>query len=104
MRADSDPKVDDDRRHQHADALQQVAHHVDEGGADARVAVAAEERVGVSVRDGAVAVLVDLVVAAAVGVEGGGVVEDVGHAAERRRRLFACHCKNSTCYPVYIFV
>lgn len=85
MRAISDPKVDDDRRHQDADALQQVAHHVDEGGTDARVAMAAEESVGVSVSDGTVAVLVDLVVSAAVGVEGCGVMEDVGHAAERRR-------------------
>jgi len=64
---------------------------VDEGGADAGVAVAAEERVGVAVvgvavgGGGAVAALVDLVVAAAVGVEGGGVMEDVGHAAQRRR-------------------
>ncbi|KAG7219093.1 hypothetical protein INR49_019337, partial [Caranx melampygus] len=46
-----------------------VSHHVDEGGADAGVAVAAEERVGVAVGDGALAVLVDVVVAAAVGVE-----------------------------------
>lgn len=85
MRAISDPKVDDDRRHQDADALQQVAHHVDEGGTDTRVAVATEERVGVSMSDGTVAILINLVVATAVGVEGGGVVEDVGHAAERRR-------------------
>lgn len=85
MRAISDPKVDDDRRHQDADALQQVAHHVDEGGTDARVAVATEERVGVSMSDGTVAILINLVVATAMGVEGGGVVEDVGHAAERRR-------------------
>lgn len=57
---------------------------MDEGGTDAGVAVggAAEERVGVAVGGGvALAVLVDLVIAAAVGVEGGGVMEDVGHAA-----------------------
>lgn len=81
----SDPKVDDDRRHHDADALQQVSNHVDEGGADTRVAVAAEERVGVSVSGhGTLAVLVDLVIATAVGVEGGGVMEDVGHAAEKK--------------------
>lgn len=81
----SDPKVDDDRCHHDADALQQVSHHVDEGGADARVAMATEERVGVAVGDGALASLVYLVVAAAVAVEGGGMMEDVGHAAERNR-------------------
>lgn len=57
---------------------------MDEGGAHAGVAVAAEERVGVAVADGTLAALVDRVVAGAVGVEGGGVMEDVGHAAERR--------------------
>lgn len=81
----SDPEVDDDGGHQDADALQQVAHHVDEGGADAGVAMATEERVAVTVGDGALAVLVDVVVTAAVGVEGGGVMEDVGHAAQRER-------------------
>lgn len=63
---------------------------MDEGGTDAGVAVgaAAEERVGVAVAVGggvALAVLVDLVIAAAVGVEGGGVMEDVGHAARGNR-------------------
>lgn len=58
---------------------------MDEGGADARVAVAAGERVGVAVSDGAHAGLVDLVVAAAVGVEGGGVMEDVDHAAGKNK-------------------
>ncbi|TNN45432.1 hypothetical protein EYF80_044378 [Liparis tanakae] len=87
MGSPSDPKEDDDGRHHDADALQQVSDHVDEGGADAGVAVAAEERVGVAVGGegggGAVAALVDLLVAAAVGVEGGGVMEDGdGHYAE----------------------
>lgn len=86
----TDPDVDDGRRHHDTHALQQVSHHVDEGGTDAGVAVggAAEERVGVAVAVGggvALAVLVDLVIAAAVGVEGGGVVEDVGHAARGNR-------------------
>lgn len=58
---------------------------MDEGGADARVAMATEERVGVAVSGGTLAVLVDLVIAAAVGVEGGGMMEDVGHAAKRKR-------------------
>lgn len=60
---------------------------MDEGGADAGVAVATEERVGVAVRHGALAVLINLVIAAAVSVEGGGVMEDVGHAAKGRRCL-----------------
>lgn len=63
---------------------------MDEGGADARVAVAAEERVGVAVSDGTVAVLVNLVITAAVGVEGGGVMEDVGHATGRKRYFNCC--------------
>lgn len=83
----SDPKIDDSRRHHHADTLQQVANHVDEGSADACVAMATKERVGVAMADGALTVLVDLVVAAAVGVEAGGVVEDVGHAAEQQRSV-----------------
>lgn len=58
---------------------------MDEGGADARVAVAAEEHVGVAVGGVTLAVLVNLVIAAAVGMEGGGVMEDVGHAAEGKR-------------------
>lgn len=82
----SDPKVDDDCCDHDADALQQVSEHVDEGGADAGVAVAAEERVGVAMSDGTLAVLVDLVIAAAMSVEGGGVMEDVGHAAEKQQR------------------
>lgn len=60
---------------------------MDEGGADACVAMATEERVGVAVSHGALAVLINLVIAAAVGVERGGVMEDVGHAAEGQRYL-----------------
>lgn len=56
---------------------------MDEGGADTGVAVATEQRVGVA--DGTLAVLVDVVVAAAVSVEGGGVVQDVGHAVGKWR-------------------
>lgn len=74
----SDPKEDDCRRHHDADALQQIPHHVDEGGAYAGVAVAAEERVAVI--DGTPTVLVNVAVATAVSVEGGGVVQDVGHS------------------------
>lgn len=60
---------------------------MDEGGADACAAVATEERVGVAVADGALTVLIDLVITAAVRVEGGGVMEDVGHAAEPQRSI-----------------
>lgn len=79
----ADPDVDNGRRHHDADALQQVSHHVDEGSADAGVAVgaAAEECMGVAMNWGmALAILVNLVIAAAVSVEGGGVMEDVRHA------------------------
>lgn len=65
---------------------------MDEGGADARVAVAAQERVGVAVGGVTLAVLINLVIAAAVGVEGGGVMEDVGHAAEGKEMLSQSHC------------
>lgn len=61
---------------------------MDERSADARVAMATEERVGVSVSGHrALAVLIDLVIAAAVGVESGGVMKDVGHAAEKKEVL-----------------
>lgn len=79
----TDPDVDDGRRHHDAYALEQVSHNVDEGGADAGVAVGApaEECVAVAVdRGAALAILINLVIAAAVSVEGGGVMEDVGHA------------------------
>lgn len=42
----------------------------------------ATEHVGVAVSDGTQAALVHLVVASAPGAEGGGVMEDVGHAEE----------------------
>lgn len=58
---------------------------MDEGGADAGVAVAPEERVGVAVTDGTLAILVNLVITTAVSVERGRVMEDVGHTAERQR-------------------
>lgn len=84
----SHPKVDDGRRHHDADALQQVSDHVYEGGTNACVAMATEQRVAVTVSDGgALAVLVDLVVASAVSVKGGGVMENVGHAVEVHRRV-----------------
>ena len=84
----SDPKVDDGRRHHDADALQQVPNNMDEGGADARVAVATEERVGMAVGHGTLTVLVNVVVAAAVSMEGGWMMEDVGHAAEKMEGLY----------------
>lgn len=81
---------------------------MDEGGADARVAVAAKERVGVAVGGVTLAVLVNLVIAAAVGVEGGGVMEDVGHAAKGKRcflnriaflrRLYSRHAEEPSHY------
>lgn len=80
----SHTKVDDGRCHHDADALQQVSDHVDEGGTNARVALATKERVAVAVADRSLAVLFDLVITPAVGVEGGGVMEDVGHAVEHR--------------------
>lgn len=49
--------------------------------------MATEERVGVTVSHGALAVLINLVIAAAVGVERGGVMEDVGHAAKGQRYM-----------------
>lgn len=84
----TDPDVDDGRRHHDAYALEQVSHHVDEGGADAGVAVGAtaEEWVGVAVDGGvALAILVNLVIAAAVSVEGGGVMEDVRHSMRGKK-------------------
>lgn len=80
----SDPKVDDGRRHHDADALQQVSDHVDEGGTHARVAVVTEECVAVAVADRSLTILVDLAITPAMRVEGGGVMEDVGHAVEHR--------------------
>lgn len=58
---------------------------MDEGGADAGVAMATEERVGVAMSDGTLAILVNLVIAAAMSVERGGVMEDIGHTAEKQR-------------------
>lgn len=63
---------------------------MDESGADAGVAVdaAAKECMGVAVDGGtALAVLVNLVIAAAVSVEGGRVMEDVRHAARGKENL-----------------
>lgn len=60
---------------------------MDEGGADARVAVATEERVGVAVSDRALTVLVNLVITTPMGVEGGRVMEDVGHAGGKKEVL-----------------
>lgn len=54
---------------------------MNKGGAHAGV-VMATEHVGVAVANGALAALVHLAVAGAAGAEGGGVVEDVGHAVE----------------------
>lgn len=42
----------------------------------------ATQHVGVAATKGTLAALVHLVVAGAVGAEGGGVMEDVGHAAK----------------------
>lgn len=60
---------------------------MDERGTDARVAMATEERVGVAMTDGALTVLVDLLITSAMRVEGGGVVKDVGHTAETQKNL-----------------
>ena len=56
---------------------------MDEGSPHAGVAVATQQAMGVTVGHGAQtdAVLINLVVAGAVGMEGGGVVQDVGHTA-----------------------
>lgn len=62
---------------------------MDEGGADAGVAVGttAKECVGVAMDRGvAPAILVNLVIAAAVSMEGGGVMEDVCHAMRGKRQ------------------
>lgn len=58
---------------------------MDEGGADAGVAVATEERVGVAMSHGALPILVNLVITTAMSVERGRVMEDVGHTTERQR-------------------
>lgn len=63
---------------------------MDEGSTDACVTVTAEEGVGVAMNDGALTILVDLVVTAAVSVEGGRMVEDVRHAKERKQDQFIC--------------
>lgn len=68
---------------------------MDEGSTDACVTVTAEEGVGVAMNDGTLTILVDLVVTAAVSVEGGRMVEDVRHAKERKQDkgssvVFAC--------------
>lgn len=55
---------------------------MNKGGAHAGV-VMATEHVGVAVTNGTLAALVHLVVAGAVGAEGGGVMEDVRHAVKR---------------------
>lgn len=92
--SDTDPDVDDDRRHHDAYALQQVSHHVDEGGADAGVAMGAtaKECMGVAMYGSvALAILVNLVIAAAMSVEGGGVMEDVRHATRGKEKL---NCRN----------
>lgn len=82
----TDPDVDDYRCDHDANALQQISHHMNEGGAHAGVVVAAEH-VGVAVGDGTEAALVHLVVAIAPGAEGGGAMQDVGHAEEGTKVL-----------------
>lgn len=63
---------------------------MDEGSTDACIAVATEERVGMTVSDGTLTVLVNVVITAAVGVKGGRMMEDVGHAAEMKRYFRCC--------------
>lgn len=70
-------EVDDGGGHQDTKALQQVTHHVDKGCTDAGAA-----RQG-SVAGQAASRALQLLVAP-VAVDGGGLVQDVGHAAESR--------------------
>lgn len=58
---------------------------MDEGSTDTCVTMTAEEGVRVAMNHGALTILVNLVVTAAVSVEGGRMVEDVRHARERKR-------------------
>lgn len=83
----ANPEVNDDGCHHDPHALQEVPQHMDESSPNAGVAVASQQAMGVAVAHGALghAILVNLVVASAVGVEGGGVVQDVGHAAGEQR-------------------
>ena len=60
---------------------------MDEGSADAGVAMATEECVGVAMIDRALTVLINLVITAAVSVEGRRVMEDVGHTAGRQKKV-----------------
>lgn len=66
---------------------------MDEGSADAGVAMATEERVGVAMIDWTLAILVNLVITAAMSVERGGVMEDVGHTAEKQRYFSGENCQ-----------
>lgn len=60
---------------------------MDEGGAHAGVTMTTEQRVGVAVTHRTLTALVYLVIACPVGVEGGGMVEDVGHTGRERERF-----------------
>lgn len=60
---------------------------MDECGTDACVAMVTKERVGMTVTEGALAVLVNLLITPAVRMESGGVVKDVGHTAKYRKEL-----------------
>lgn len=81
----SDPKEDDGRCHHDADALQQVTEHVDECGTHACVAMATKERMGVAMTDGALTILINLLITPTMRVEVCRVMKDVGHTAEWQR-------------------
>lgn len=61
---------------------------MDECRTDAGVAMTTEKCVGVAMSERTLTVLVDMVIPTAMGMEGGGMVEDIGHTVKREKLHF----------------